>query len=92
MTPIGLTWKRSKNKYGSGLGELMIVHRCEGCHQFSINRIAADDCSDSIQQLFHRTINLPQADRCELIHSDIELVKPDHKPEILACLYGNLIY
>ena len=92
MTPIGLTWKRSKNKYGSGLGELMIVHRCEGCHQFSINRIAADDCSDSIQQLFHSTINLPQADLCELNHSNIELVKPDHKSEILASLYGNLIY
>jgi len=92
MTPIGLTWKKSKNKYGSGLGELMIVHRCDGCHRFSINRIAADDCSDSIQRLFHNTINLSMADLSELIHSGIELVRPDHQSEILACLFGNLQY
>ncbi len=90
MTPVGLTWKRSKNKYGSGLGELMIVHQCEGCHQFSINRIAADDYSDSIQQLFQDSIHLPEKDQCELIHSGIELVKPDHHSEIQACLFGNL--
>lgn len=92
MTPIGLTWKRSKNKYGSGLGELMIVHRCDSCHQFSINRIAADDSSDSIQQLFHDSIHLPEENLCELIDSGIELVKPDHKSEIQACLFGNLQY
>lgn len=89
MTPVGLTWKRSKNKYGSGLGELMIVHRCEGCHQFSINRIAADDCSVSIQQLFHDSIHLPGVDLCKLINSGIELVKPDQKSEVLACLFGK---
>lgn len=92
MTPVGLTWKRTKNKYGSGLGELMIVHRCDGCHQFSINRIAADDCSDSIQQLFHDSIHLPEVDLCELIDLGIELVKPDHKSEIQACLFGNFQY
>lgn len=92
MIPVGLTWKRSKNKYGSGFGELMIVHRCDVCHQFSINRIAADDCSDSIQQLFHDSINLPKSDLCELIHSGIELVKPDHQSEIQACLFGNFQY
>lgn len=89
MTPIGLTWKRSKNKYGSGLGELMIVHRCDGCHQFSINRIAADDFTDSIQQLFHDSINLPEEDLHELINLGIELVKPDQKSEMQACLFGN---
>jgi hypothetical protein len=70
----------------------MIVHRCDGCHQFSINRIAADDCSDSIQQLFHDSINLPKTELFELIHSNIELVKPEHKSEILACLFGNSKY
>jgi len=44
MAPIGLTVKRSRDKYASGLrGELMLVHRCTACGVFSINRIAADD-------------------------------------------------
>jgi hypothetical protein len=92
MTPIGLTWKRTKNKYGSGLGELMIIHRCDGCHQLSINRIAADDCSDSIHQLFYDSINLPEVDLSDLVYSGIELVKTDHKSEILASLFGNSKY
>jgi hypothetical protein len=89
MTPIGLTWKRSKNKYGSGMGELMIVHRCDGCHHISINRIAADDCSDTIQQLFQTSIHLSKENMVDLNDSGIELVKPDHKFEIQACLFGN---
>ena len=44
MMPVGLTVKRSRDKYARGLqGELMLVHRCKECGALSINRIAADD-------------------------------------------------
>ncbi len=44
MAPVGLTVKRSRDKYANnGQGELMLVHRCTACGDLSINRIAADD-------------------------------------------------
>jgi hypothetical protein len=44
MAPVGLTLKRSRDKYATGArGELMLVHHCTACGGLSINRIAADD-------------------------------------------------
>lgn len=44
MQPIGLTAKRTRNKYAhDAQGELMLVHRCEECGKLSANRLAADD-------------------------------------------------
>jgi hypothetical protein len=44
MAPVGLTLKRSRDKYApDNHGELMLVHRCITCGELSINRIAADD-------------------------------------------------
>lgn len=44
MAPVGLTLKRSRDKYTpDNHGELMLVHRCITCGELSINRIAADD-------------------------------------------------
>lgn len=44
MVPVGLTLKKSRDKYAhTHQGELMLVHRCLGCGDVSINRIAADD-------------------------------------------------
>src|SRR5512139_2755149 len=44
MRPVGLTLKRSRDKYGGqAAGELMLVHQCSECGKLSINRIAADD-------------------------------------------------
>lgn len=44
MAPVGLTLKRSRDKYvNGGHGELMLVHHCMECGDLSINRIAADD-------------------------------------------------
>jgi transcription elongation factor Elf1 len=50
MAPVGLTLKRSRDKYASERqGELMLVHRCITCGALSINRIAADD--DAVRML-----------------------------------------
>jgi hypothetical protein len=49
MTPVGLTLKRSRDKYApDNHGELMLVHRCINCGDLSINRVAADDDLDML--------------------------------------------
>jgi len=53
MKPIGLTMKKGRNKYRLGeRGELMLVHECTECRTLSINRIAADDDSENILNIF----------------------------------------
>lgn len=53
MEPVGLTTKRSRNKYARERdGELMLIHRCAGCGGLSINRVAADDSAEAILELF----------------------------------------
>lgn len=53
MKPIGLTMKKSRNKYQlEARGELMLIHECTECGSLSINRIAADDDSESILSIF----------------------------------------
>ena len=57
MKPIGLTMKKGRNKYRleSG-GELMLIHECIECGSLSINRIAADDDSGSILDIFNTSL------------------------------------
>jgi DNA-directed RNA polymerase subunit RPC12/RpoP len=53
MHPVGLTMKRSRNKYAAVAGgELMLVHQCIECESLSINRIAADDVPEVILEVF----------------------------------------
>jgi DNA-directed RNA polymerase subunit RPC12/RpoP len=54
MQPVGLTFKRVRNRYGEALGELMLVHRCTECGKLSINRIAADDDGDAVLALLEQ--------------------------------------
>ena len=56
MRPVGLTFKQERNKYGSGLGELQVIHRCSDCGGFSINRIAADDDNDLLWALYEYSL------------------------------------
>lgn len=88
MHPIGLTWKKTNKKYGISLGELMIIHHCQDCHQFSVNRIAADDRPDLIQRLFQESINLPLVTTNQLLENGIQPVMKQHESQILACLFG----
>ena len=53
MRPIGLSMKKSRNKYRLGAsGELMLIHECTECVTLSINRIAADDDPESLFSVF----------------------------------------
>lgn len=63
MKPIGLTLKRSRNKYRSGpRGELMLIHACVDCTAVSINRIAADDDPETILSVFRSSLEFDQHD------------------------------
>jgi len=57
MNPIGLTMKRTRNKYQlEARGELMLIHECTECGSLSINRIAGDDDSESILLVFRDSL------------------------------------
>ena len=57
MKPIGLTMKKGRNKYRlEDRGELMLIHECTECASLSINRIAADDDSESILSVFQESL------------------------------------
>jgi len=57
MKPIGLTMKKSRNKYRlEAGGELMLVHECIECGVLSINRIAADDDVEFILRVFQGSL------------------------------------
>lgn len=57
MKPIGLTVKKSRNKYRlESHGELMLIHQCTECAALSINRIAADDDAESVLHVFEESL------------------------------------
>src|SRR5512146_1804775 len=59
MKPIGLTMKRGRNKYQrEARGELMLIHECIECRTLSINRIAADDDSETVMAVFRESFAL----------------------------------
>ena len=84
MKPVGLTMKKGRNKYQRELrGELMLIHECTDCQTLSINRIAADDDSATVLDVFERSYTLsPQIQaRCQeygiviLNRQDTEIVQ-----------------
>lgn len=89
MKPIGLTLKRTRNKYGSEAGEIMLVHQCQACSFISINRIAADDVPQNILQVLNdsRNINILLLD--DLMTRGIYLLKPVDSRLVHTRLFGN---
>lgn len=89
MEPIGLTVKRSRNKYRfDGRGELMLIHQCIECRSLSINRIAADDDAATIMQVFYQSLEsgTPRDELCRK-HGILLLQKEDLQM-VSARLYG----
>jgi hypothetical protein len=75
MRPIGLTMKPGHNKYAPAGGELMLVHKCEDCGRLSINRIAADDDTHTLEEIFSISASLPFGIRKTLLASSIHLLE-----------------
>jgi uncharacterized Zn finger protein len=60
-------------------GELMIVHQCLNCGKISPNRIAGDDNTYIICSLLDKSTDSKVKN----------LIGPDHKNQVLDCLYGK---
>ena len=89
LEPIGLAWKKSHKKYGSGANELMVIHQCKDCQRFSVNRIAADDRTDLLEDLYRKTLHLPESLLALLKAASIQPVYEENTIEALACLFGK---
>jgi hypothetical protein len=89
MRPIGLTMKKSRNKYQiKSRGELMLVHECTGCGCLSINRIAADDDPDSVMDAFDSSLSLNHQTRTRCEAQGIAIL--DDFQVIHIQLFGSL--
>lgn len=78
MKPIGLTMKKSRNKYRpESSGELMMIHECIECTAISINRIAADDDTDSMFIVFRESLIMLH--RLHRLCKPYEIVPLDHR-------------
>lgn len=90
MMPIGLTMKKSRNKYRlASRGELMLIHDCMECNTLSINRIAADDDSESIVSVFQNHLMHGHHQRCK--QQGIEMLGMRQSNIVYEQLYGQNI-
>lgn len=89
MEPIGLAFKRTRDKYAGGnQGELMLVHRCVACGDLSLNRIAADDDPVGIFAAFERGVSSSNQFDQQCLDQGIRLLHDVDQPEVEACLFG----
>jgi hypothetical protein len=88
MKAVGVTVKTSSNKYGSGNGELMLIHLCIECGQFSINRIAADDDVDGIIAVYAASLRLEAVLKENLAAAGIRLLTAGDELLVRAQLFG----
>jgi hypothetical protein len=91
MKPIGLTLKRTRKKYGMAqYGELMLIHQCEDCGRLSVNRIAADDDTHLIFDLYKAALQLDPQVIAVLEASEIHSLGEKEEPIVRAQLFGKL--
>lgn len=91
MEPIGLTFKQEGiNKYGKAKqGELMLIHQCLKCDKISINRLAADDNSQAILEVFEKSKQLASEETQKLLKKGIEVLAEKDKKGIVTQLFGK---
>ena len=89
MKPIGLTLKRSRNKYGrEPRGELMLIHECVDCQTLSINRIAADDDAAAVMDAFRRSLASGHQARLRCQENGIVILTGEAAQVVSTQLYG----
>jgi hypothetical protein len=88
MKPIGLTMKRGRNKYREARGELMLIHECTECSTLSINRIAADDDSETVMAVFEESFSLANQTYTLCQQHGIVILDAEHTGLVRAQLYG----
>lgn len=90
MKPIGLTLKTGRNKYQrEARGELMLVHQCTECKVLSINRIAADDDSETVLAIFQESLALAHPIHALCEENGIVMLKAGDAKIVYTQLYGR---
>jgi hypothetical protein len=91
MMPLGLTMKKSRNKYRhEPRGELMLIHECVECKSLSINRIAADDIPDTIAEVFRESFSLSQSVLAACETRGIDILRAEAADLLNLQLYGRI--
>jgi hypothetical protein len=89
MMPIGLTMKKSRNKYRfESRGELMLIHECMDCKTLSINRIAADDDAESILDIYQNSLKYSSKHHDKCRQQGIEILGAGEMDLVYRQLYG----
>ena len=89
MRPIGLTMKIGRNKYRrEACGELMLIHQCTDCRTLSINRIAADDDSETVMAVFQESFTLGGQIHSLCQENGIKMLKSEDAKVVYAQLFG----
>ncbi len=91
MEPVALTFKHNGlDKFGSERhGDIMLVHLCKGCAEVNINRIASDDSSVEIMNVFERSFSLDKSTRATIAQKEIVLLQPADRDRLETALYGK---
>lgn len=91
MAPVGLTHKRSPDKYHQNHpGELMLVHRCMECGALSINRIAADDDPERLLRIFEHSLSESSYLLARDMNNNIDLLQEDDRDLLQSRLFGGV--
>ena len=90
MQPVGLALKRLHKKYNTQKsGELMLVHRCDGCGKISLNRLAADDDPQTVLEIFQTSLDLDPRFHTHLAQNDILTLQRSDYLLLKTRLYGK---
>jgi len=90
MKPIGLTMKAGRNKYQrDARGELMLIHQCAQCRVLSINRIAADDDSETVMAVFQESLTLGSQIHTQCQENGIVMLGLENTKIVHTQLYGH---
>lgn len=91
MKPVGITFKRKgHDQYGRmQKGDIMLIHQCTVCCYININRIAADDCSAMILDIFKKSGLLSDELKSQLMKEDIHLLQKEDEEYLRAGLFGK---
>lgn len=90
MKPIALSFKPSRNKYARERdGELQLVHRCVRCRKVALNRIAADDNSALILELFEYSCQHYERLTSQLRLHAIQIAQPHDAEIVRRTLFGR---
>lgn len=93
MKPLGLTFKKTReNKYGQKkVGELMLIHQCRNCGKVSLNRIAGDDNTEAILDVFNNSQGMAEEIKKNIRDYNVFLLEMRDLPEIKRQLFGKTI-